>query len=43
MNIGATTAKTARFSALNITGNTFSSNQLVTRGSIIPQIISGVI
>jgi hypothetical protein len=43
MNIGVTTAGTGRFSALDITVATFSSNQVVTRGSIIPQIISGVI
>ena len=43
MNIGTATAKTARFSVLDITSTTISSNQLVTRGSIIPQIISGVI
>jgi len=42
-NIGGTTARTAKFSALDITGTIFSSNQVVTRGSIIPQIISGVI
>jgi len=41
--IGVTTPRTAKFSALDITGTTFSSNQVVTRGSIIPQIISGVI
>ena len=43
MNIGVTTARTARFTVLDITSTTISSNQLVTRGSIIPQIISGVI